>query len=372
MHQQLFYQASAQQHLPLTFPLTNHLLNPLSLPLSYSLSQPFYSLENAYKDLLLRNQNMRALQLQNLLLQQDTGIKYPQYPLKLSAMQELDIFSPSNSLNLGFKDSGLPKELNYMKSSLIEPCVPKISHQKPEVVPKESKTAIGACLRKRLEKMIRSIMSCVNADNQAELAKGRELYINEPILLKIYDTLIMRYSTSKRCKEDIIRYILRKVFKILRVKIVAEHKVPNKKASFLLCQKYFHSRFNELQDAGITAEDEDGLLEFFMPYKKNSKNRTMNSSFIDDIFSSPEFCQEYKAFLATQFERFLIADNNRKIKKLVDLLVICIEKKDVSKLIKFSRLPWLGAWLQDAREYAQSLLPSKPAKSDRKVLKVGQ
>jgi len=317
---------------------------------------------------------MRALQLQNLLLQQD--LKYPQYPLKLSSlssMQDLDIFSPSNSLNLGFKDSGLPNELNYLKRSIsIESCPTKINKPAPEAVPKESKTMIAACLRKKLEKMIRSIMSHVNADNQAELTKGRELYMTEPIMLQIYDTLCMRYSTSKRCKEDIIRYILRKVFKILRVKIVTEHKVPNKKASTLLCQKYFRSRFNELQDAGITAEDEDGLLEFFMPYKKNSKNRTMNSSFIDDIFSSPEFCQEYKSFLANQFERFLLADNNRKIKKLVDLLVICVEKKDVAKLIKFSRLPWLGAWLQDAREYAQSLLPSKPARNDRKVLKVGQ
>jgi hypothetical protein len=330
-----------------------------------------YSIENAYKELLIRTQNMRALQLQNLLQQQD--YKYPQYPavnpVKFSSMQDFEIFSPPNSLNLGFKDLSLPNELNYLKrTASIESCS-KISKPPALGSKQASKTEIGACLRKKLEKMIRSIMSSVNNDSQSEINKGRELYMNEPIFLKLYDTLVMRYSTSKRCKEDIIRYILRKVFKILRVKIVTETKVSNKKASFMLCQKYFSSRFTELQDAGIAPEDEDGLLEFFMPYKKNSKNRTMNSSFIDDIFSSPEFCHEYKSFLANQFERFLIADNNRKIKKLVDLMVICIEKNDVAKLVKFSRLPWLGAWLQDARDYAQSLLPSKPARNDRKIIK---
>jgi len=310
---------------------------------------------------------MRALQLQNLLQQQD--FKYPQYPA-VNPVKDFEIFSPPNSLNLGFKDLSLPKELNYLKSSVtIESCIPKIPNPPALGSKQPSKTEIGACLRKKLEKMIKSIMSSVNNDSQLEINKGRELYMNEPIFLKLYDTLVMRYSTSKRCKEDIIRYILRKVFKILRVKIVTEHKVSNKKASFMLCQKYFSSRFNELQDAGIAPEDEDGLLEFFMPYKKNSKNRTMNSSFIDDIFSSPEFCHEYKSFLANQFERFLIADNNRKIKKLVDLMVVCIEKNDVAKLVKFSRLPWLGAWLQDARDYAQSLLPSKPTRNDRKIIK---
>jgi len=214
-------------------------------------------------------------------------------------------------------------------------------------------------LRKDLEKMIKSVMVNINGNNQKGIAKERQNYIGNEVFLQIYDKLVMKYKQSKRCKEDIIRYILRKVFKTLRSKVMNEHKVSNKKASFLMCQQYFELKFNEIKESGVNLEDEEGLLEFFMPYNKKSKNRTMNSSFIDEIFSSDKFCEDYKYFLDNQFERFLQADNNRKIKKLIDFLILCIEKESISKLDKFNRLPWLELWLQDARENAATLLPEK-------------
>jgi len=214
-------------------------------------------------------------------------------------------------------------------------------------------------LRRDLEKMIRSVMTNINENNQKGIGKERQNYTENGVLLKIYDKLVMKYKQSKRCKEDIIRYILRKVFKTLRSKVMNENKVSNKRASFLMCQRYFELKFNEIKESGVDLEDEEGLLDFFMPYNKNSKNRTMNSSFIDEIFSSEQFCEDYKYFLDHQFERFLQADNNRKIKKLIDFLIVCIEKDNISKLDKFNRLPWLDLWLQDARDNAAALLPEK-------------
>jgi len=34
-----------------------------------------------------------------------------------------------------------------------------------------------------------------------------------------------------------------------------------------------------------------------MPFRKNSKNKTMNNNFLSEVFSSEGFCDDYKDYL---------------------------------------------------------------------------
>jgi len=213
-------------------------------------------------------------------------------------------------------------------------------------------------LRTQLENMVRIVLSSVNGKNSGNTETTRLLYKQSPFLLQLFDKLVMKYYSAKKCREDIVRYILRKAFKTFRSELVKNEKITHKKASLALCKKYFHSRLDEIEKSGVNIENDEALFDFMMPYKKNSKNRTMNTSFVTDIFASAEFTQAYEHFLG-QFDGLLKEDNDKKIEKMVDLLVLCVQNNDLSKLNLFNRLPWLDVWLTDTMEIATSLIPKK-------------
>ena len=72
-------------------------------------------------------------------------------------------------------------------------------------------------------------------------------------------------------------------------------KIKGKKASLFLCKRYFPEQFGHADDAD--SHKESGLLRFLMPYNQNSKNRTMNSKFVQEILSSEAFLKDYQEFL---------------------------------------------------------------------------
>jgi hypothetical protein len=334
--------------------LINEQSNALRLYQSLQPFTPIYQPPNyqqlAYENLLFHAQNLQLLQYKQA--------------------QQND-FKPSAKLNILPQStfSSPQSGLEAYPAATIKATIPVKNTQEPEK-PKNSTVGLDIPLRKKLEKMIRQIMTHLSQNDTEAAEKAKEQYKQDPILAMIYEKLVIRYYSSKKCKEDIIRYILRKLFKTLRTNIIKEEKVSNKRASFVICQRYFSSRFDEIKEAGVNLDDEEELLQFFMPYRKGSKNRTMNNSFIAEIFSSEEFCKVYETFLNNQFERFLLADNNRKIKKLIDLLVTCVHKNDITKLSKCNRLPWLDVWLQDARSIAASLLTqnqTSPSNSSKKI-----
>jgi len=223
-------------------------------------------------------------------------------------------------------------------------------------------------LRKQLESMVKMILSNVNRNGSFNQQTARDLYSKSPILLQIYDKLVMKYFSAKKCREDIVRYILRKAFKVARTDLIRKERISYKRASLALCKKFFTSKLAEIEKAGIKLENEDELFEFIMPYKKNSKNRTMNTSFVLEIFSSNEFCTAYEKFLK-KFHNILQVDNNKKMQKLLDLLLKCVQKNDISTLNKITRLPWLDVWLEDTKEIALSLMPRDLNKENKHLKK---
>jgi len=82
----------------------------------------------------------------------------------------------------------------------------------------------------------------------------------------------------------------------------------------------------------------------------------MNTNFVLEIFSSEKFCLAYEDFLRG-FEELLQLDNKKKLEKLLDVLVKCVQKNDVTGLNAVNRLPWLDVWLENTKEIAYSLIP---------------
>jgi len=341
--------------------------------LSNLTSTPFAHLN--YQTSLLQAKNAQLLLLKNayfqnqqLLLKQAPSLQMsPQNLTGVLAKPQVNCLNPTQLQNI-------QRESNYKSPCNLEFSknfnVTSFGSQEVSANP-----LLNTNLRTQLEGMVRIVLSSVNGKTSGNTEATKLLYKQNPILVQIFDKLVMKYYSAKKCREDIVRYILRKAFKTFRSELVKNDKITHKKASLALCKKYFHSRVEEIEKAGVNIESEEALFDFIMPYKKNSKNRTMNTNFVTEIFASTEFAQAYEHFL-TQFESLLNEDNDKKIEKMVDLLVICVQNNDISKLNTFNRLPWLDVWLADTMEIATSLIPKNfkspkcEGEGEEKIIKI--
>ena len=174
-------------------------------------------------------------------------------------------------------------------------------------------------------------------------------------LLKTYDTLVKKYYSSRKVKEDIIRYIIRKVLKISKNFITETEKVKGKKASLLLCKRYFPEQYERVNNKNQTdSKEENEILGVLMPFNQKSKNKTMNANFVKEIFSSQDFLKDYQEFLQNA-DIFLRQDNKKKLEKLLDVLVESVKDNNFKKAGALKVFPWLDSWIEDTKKIAQEL-----------------
>jgi len=330
--------------------------NPVSLNLLPSILPQLN-----YQASFLQARNAQLAQLKNLYFQNNefTGI-----PLKLQLQTPCNLVeglqtAPVTPLQL--------QTLQRTSSFKLSNNTPEYNNQPPPPLPQGLESP-PCNLRTQLERMVQLILSSIKGKEGDNAEQVKALYAKNPILLQLYDKLIMKYYSAKKCREDIVRYILRKAFKTFRTDMVKKERVNQKKASLILCKRYFHSKFEELQKSGVNLENDEALFEFIMPFKKNSKNKTMNTNFVLEVFSSEEFTKAYLEFLS-QFEELIQIDNKKKMEKLLDLLVACVEKNDLTKLGAFNRLPWLDIWLEDTISIANSLVPKNNTPPSEEIFK---
>jgi len=211
------------------------------------------------------------------------------------------------------------------------------------------------------------INSCGKENEEAQIATFRVQYSSDKALLSIFDNLLHKYKSSAKSREDIVRFVLRKAMISLRDSVRAKCGLSAKGASLALCRKYFSFRLQELTDHNIDLEDEDQVLNFLLPYKKNSRNKTVNSLFIAEIFASEAFYEDYLQFLE-KIDDILEADNKKRSKKLIDFLTVCAEEGNFARIKSFKRPPWLKSWLVSVKAIAHELLNTSKRSEDRKKL----
>jgi len=192
-----------------------------------------------------------------------------------------------------------------------------------------------------------------------QVSDQRNKYLDNPTLIDLFDILMKKYQSSSKCREDMIRFVLRKALGSMRDRIRDRKILSAKAASVELCQRYFKEKLEQLTVEHVDITDEDALLNFLLPYKKQSRNKTANSCFITEIFSSDLFYQDYLQFLG-KIEKLLEDDNQKKIQKFINFLEICVKENRLSKITTYKRLPWQKTWLHSTKIIANELLSMKP------------
>jgi len=211
-------------------------------------------------------------------------------------------------------------------------------------------------LRANVIQMLLFFLNEFGKNNQETMiTQQKAKYNNDNALLSLFNALVERYIFASKCREDMIRFVLRKALSYLRDDLKNKFNLTSKTASLAFCQKYFKNKFDEMIKCKVDIDDEKNVLNFLLPYKKNSRNRTANNRFITEIFASDIFYDDYLKYLDS-FDEIMNTDNQKKVKKFIDFLVDCVEENAIHKVKKFKRLPWLKVWLETSKVIAYELL----------------
>jgi len=212
----------------------------------------------------------------------------------------------------------------------------------------------GSSLKAQITNMMDFFINKFDRVPQEEVSQQRALYSSNPTLLKLFDKLVQRYSASGKSREDMIRSVLRGALKFLKDSYRTKFHLTSKAASIKLCEKYFKPD----DMSNVNFDDEDQVLSFLLPYKKNSRNKTPNTKFITEIFASEEFRQDYTEYLESYDETFQ-EDNQKKVARFNEFLLKCAEDDAIERVQNYKRLPWLKAWQEATKIIALELLDKK-------------
>ena len=225
-------------------------------------------------------------------------------------------------------------------------------------------------LNKELKEIVQLILKHTGKDDNIIIERSRSLYTHNTFLIQTYDALVRKYNSSTKSKEDIVRYIFRKMLKVAKKPIKeTEKKVNGKKASLLLCKRYFPHHFNLIDEN--TESNEQELLESLMPFSQKSKNKTLNANFVQEMFSSETFLKDYQGFLL-KIEYLLEEDNKKKLDKLLDTLIQCVKNNNFKNVGSLKVFPWLDTWIEDTKNIAVELWQKKAWNPPRRQKKSEQ
>jgi len=377
--------------------------NPFSFSSAYGQSE-LYNLANqnildfplAYRDPLTFNLALRSLQIQNAYLLDMEMNKRMMMESELKAgdshkYETISLSTPpvSNSEVLKFcKHEESPQSVEIKEESSIkeeaykaepspystslaggsEHFVSEYSPFSEKVEEEDTRDFRSAAYRRKIRKVIKLVLSKIGKESAEEVEKMRlSLLKQDPLLHKLFEHLVKKYHSAKKFKEEFIRYIMRKAWKVIKKKSTKDLKVKGKKASFLLCKKYFSEKFDQVDRDNVNLENDEEIVEFFMPYNEKSKNKSINMSFVKEIFSSHEFVSDYQEFLES-FDDLLKADNDKKFDALENTLIECLESNSFHKIGSMKVFPWLDIWMEETKVVAKELIKNKPLISSKKPL----
>lgn len=222
-------------------------------------------------------------------------------------------------------------------------------------------------LRQLIIEMLQFFIQKFGQANKDEIAHERKQYNYSSSLLELFDNLAIKYTSAKKCREDKVRFILRKAMTFLRDSFRYRYNISAKAASKILCMRYFVIGFDEEAMKRIHLKTDTEFLSLLLPYKRNSRNQTANSRFIKEIFGSEAFYQDYIIYLR-YLNGILEYENQIKIDKFATFLEKCVQEKSLYKIKQFKRLPWLKVWLVETENIAYEFLNMKKSSQERSTI----
>ena len=93
----------------------------------------------------------------------------------------------------------------------------------------------------------------------------------------------------------------------------------------------------------------------------------MNSAFLRKIFRCPEYIKEYKLFLS-EFSKDLKSDNDKRIKKMNDVIKKCVKSHNFNAMDQIKRLPWSEEIMESFSLFAKGLMKHSPEESSEEEI----
>jgi hypothetical protein len=257
------------------------------------------------------------------------------------------------------------------------PVAPKVPQQTSQIPELDHVFSKEKNFRAQIRDVLDFVISTVGKISEEELEKAKRKLSSDKKLTQIFEALVTKYSSSVKTKENIVKYVLRKTFKTMKENLMKEKNMDSKIACGAFVEKYFPESREDLKEKGVNTEDDEELFNALMPFKKNSKNKTMNNNFLVEIFTSDNFKNDYDLFLAG-LDDSMFADNYQKIERFTVYIEDCVDKNAYKDIGKFKRLPWLKNWMEKTKETACDLvyyakrntIKRKPKKEAIKTLEV--
>ena len=205
------------------------------------------------------------------------------------------------------------------------------------------------CLEAQVKFMIQFFINNYGTATAKDIKTARQRYVQDERLIKAFDALASKYAVTTKTREEMIKWIVRRALKVSKQNIKGTQRKDQKKLLEDLCKRYF-------RDDEVAEQEEIGKewVDVVLPFRKNSKNKTMNANFIAEIFGSDEFRCDYKDFVK-DFNEITEKENSEKMRRLARLVMECIKKDSFDSVAKYKRLPWLKLWIKNTKKVALEL-----------------
>jgi len=262
----------------------------------------------------------------------------------------------SQLLNLKLTQSSMPQASPITSTPKLQVCSPTEAESLSPIssIKEESASQLDLpndpdiCFEAQIKYMVQFFVNNYGKKSEEEIKEERSKYAQSPKLLLVFDELVVKYGSTNKTKEELVKWVLRKAMKVTKKAIKGGKKVAQKTLSNDLCKRYFKENLDE------EIEECDELSGSLLPFRKNSKNKTMNAAFISEIFSSDEFKRDYEIFLK-DFNDIADKENVDKTPKFVTFIIQCVKKNKISEIGKYKRIPWLMSWIHNAKKVAFEL-----------------
>ena len=322
---------------------------------------PHWSQTLAHQDFLLPprygvslNQNQLVFQSQALAFYNVPDIK----PLNIQALTEPTFSYSFHKMDQNFEILNHPPS-PLTKNNDIKNTMSLLRYEEIKVAKLTQK------LEKDLEGIINSILDKNGRKTSKEVDKDLANLAHNEALSQIYSQVLLKYQKALKVKEDTVRLVLRKALTWIRDEVRVTENLSAKAASLVLCKRYFRSKIKDLE----ASLNDDELLNFLLPYKKNSRNKTANKAFATEIFASEDFYKDYREFLEN-IEKILEIENTQKKRKFLDFLLDCAKKGNFEKIQAYKRLPWSESWIESIKTVAFQLVNKGSFKASKKMKRV--
>ncbi|CAD8122153.1 unnamed protein product [Paramecium sonneborni] len=279
-------------------------------------------------------------------LQQLQQLQQLQYFQLLCALQNNVANQPNlqiQSLNPLYQLSLLSQSSQRTIPIVQQPDIRTKKSQSERVLPKQKKEneILKQFTQDEILQELKQLLEYLCKEEIKELEENEK--IKYKILTRIDDglveSLINRYQNQKKTKEEQIKFILRKCFKFLKQKMnLNELTMSAYEIEKVFYKEYFASNEN---------------IEELIPFRSESSNKTMNTSYLKKIFSSEKFYEGYLSYLQ-HFDEIWDQENNEKIQNMAKQVLKFIASGQIDKISTYKRVPWVQSMKQRCYELAVS------------------